>query len=129
MRSMRLSAAIAAALFLAGCAVQGPVGPAGPAGAQGAKGDPGPPGPAGPPGPPGPQGSRGEPGPASGVRVVRENCLAPQGCVVTCQTGEVLVSAYCGVDRQPPTFLTETSANCGAVPTAANSPLVAVCAR
>jgi Collagen triple helix repeat (20 copies) len=129
MRSMRLWAVIAAALLVAGCGVQGPAGPAGPPGAQGAKGDAGPPGPMGPPGPAGPRGPQGEPGPATGVRVIHQNCLAPGGCIVTCQTGEVLVTAYCGVDRHAATFLTETSANCGAAPTAENSPLVAVCAH
>jgi len=123
MRSIALSAAVAAALLLAGCGPQGPAGPAGPPGPQGAKGDPGPPGPPGPAGPPGPQ------GPTAGVRVIHQNCLAPGGCVATCEAGEVLVTAYCGVNRRPARFLTEMSANCGARPTAANSPLVAVCAR
>ena len=36
------------------------------------------------------------------------------------QVGEVLVTAYCEVDRNPPTFLTERSVNCGVRPTAAN---------
>ena len=75
------------------------------------------------------RGSQGETGPASGVRVIHQDCLAPGGCIVTCQTGEVLVSAYCGADRHAAIFLTEMSVNCGAAPTPANSPLVAVCAR
>jgi hypothetical protein len=129
MRRARLSAGLAAALLLAACASQGPSGPAGPPGPQGAKGDPGPAGPPGAPGPPGPRGPQGEAGSATGVRVVRQDCLGPGGCTATCQEGEVLVTAYCGVERNRPTFLTEASVNCGAVPTPANSPLIAVCAR
>jgi hypothetical protein len=41
---------------------------------------------------------------------------------------EVLVSAYCGVARHPASFLSENAVSCGVVSTAANSPLVAVCA-
>jgi hypothetical protein len=63
------------------------------------------------------------------VRVVHQNCLAPGGCVVTCEADEVLVTAYCGVDRRAATFLTEKSVNCGARPSRTHSPLVAVCAR
>jgi len=39
----------------------------------------------------------------------------------------VLVTAYCGIERKPASFLTERSVSCGVVPSAANSPLVAVC--
>lgn len=129
MRWMRLAGVLAAFLLLAACAVQGPAGPAGPPGPQGAKGDPGLPGPPGPPGPPGSRGPQGEPGPTNGVRVVRQDCLGPEGCTIMGQTGEVLVTAYCGVNRNQPQILTETSARCGALPTAADSPLVAICAR
>jgi len=130
MRQLTLCALFAVSMLLAACS--GPAGPAGPPGPQGAKGEPGPAGPAGPPGPPdpaGPAGPQGPPGPATGTRVVRQNCLTPAGCTVTCETGEVLVMAYCGVNRNRATFLTEHSANCGARPTAGTSPLVAVCAR
>ena len=36
-------------------------------------------------------------------------------------SGEVLVTAYCEVDRNPPTFPTERSVHCGVRPTAASS--------
>jgi hypothetical protein len=48
---------------------------------------------------------------------------------VTCNEDEVLVTAYCGPQRQPANVLTERSVSCGVVPSAASSPLVAVCLR
>jgi hypothetical protein len=124
----RLLPAALLCLLIAGCGRSPPQaipGPPGPQGSQGPKGDPGPPG---PPGPQGLQGPSGPPGPASEVRVVRMNC-GVQSCSVTCNVDEVLVSAYCGPSRRTPTFLSETSVSCGIVPSAADSPLVAVCAR
>jgi hypothetical protein len=59
-------------------------------------------------------------------RILRENC-ATTTCSVTCNEDEVLVSAYCGPKRNPPNILTERSVSCGVVPSAASSPLVAVC--
>jgi hypothetical protein len=55
------------------------------------------------------------------------NCVATT-CVAECTPDEVLVTAYCGPNRTAARFLTERSASCGVVPSAANSPLVAVCA-
>jgi hypothetical protein len=74
---------------------------------------------AGPPGPQGVQGPAGPPGPAAAIRIVRSNCIATT-CTAECEPNEVLVSAYCGPNRLP--------ASCGVVPSASNSPLVAVCA-
>ena len=105
--------------------------------AQGPKGDPGPQGPAGPQGmqgpvgPPGPQGLQGPQGPAgvsSQTRVIRVNC-GVQSCTAACNVDEVLVAAYCGPARHPATVLGESSVSCGIVPSAADSPLVAICVR
>jgi hypothetical protein len=52
-----------------------------------------------------------------------------QSCVVNCEMNEILVAAYCGASRRAATFLTEISASCGIAPSAATSPLVAVCVR
>ena len=120
-------AAIAVCMMLAGCGpqpVQGPQGPPGPAGPKGDKGDPGAPG---SPGATGPAGPAGPPGPAAAIRIIRQNCSGGV-CVAECRDSEVLVSAYCGVTRNPATFLTERSVSCGVTPSPSNSPLVAVCA-
>jgi Collagen triple helix repeat (20 copies) len=119
-----LTAALLAGL--AGCG-QGPKGDQGPPGPQGQKGDTGPAGPTGPQGAAGPQGPQGEKGaPGEGVRVVRSNCL--QGnCTVECRDNEVLVSAYCGPNRHPATFLSERGVSCGVNANTDEGPLVAVC--
>jgi hypothetical protein len=128
---MRISGLLPAAvlsLLLASCGGSPPPatpGPPGPQGPQGAKGDVGPPGPPGPQGLTGPQGP---PGQASQVRVIRMTC-GVQSCSVACNIDEVLVSAYCGPTRRAATVLSENSVSCGIVPSAADSPLVAVCAR
>lgn len=121
---------LVAALFaaLSGCS-KGPPGDQGPPGPQGAKGDTGPAGPAGPrgpAGPPGPQGEKGSPG--EGVRVVQSNCLHGSNCTVQCRDNEVLVSAYCGPNRHPATFLGERSVSCGVQANTDEGPLVAICA-
>jgi hypothetical protein len=85
---------------------------------QGPQGDPGPPGPVGPTGPP---------GPAAGVRLVRSACDTTS-CTVQCEADEVLVTAWCGVTRNPTNFPTDRSAICRGRG-AANSPLVGVCAK
>jgi hypothetical protein len=61
------------------------------------------------------------------VRVVKSDCLAGY-CSVTCRGDEILVAAYCGPSRGPATFLGERQASCGVDATAANKPLVVVCA-
>jgi Collagen triple helix repeat (20 copies) len=127
MSLLRPVAALVLSLLIASCGQQGPPGPKGDAGPAGPPGPAGERGAAGPPGPPGPQGAPGAPGPAANVRIIRTNCIAST-CVADCESNEVLVSAYCGANRKPATFLTERSASCGVVPDPANSPLVAVCA-
>src|SRR6266851_1104941 len=115
-------------LALAGCGGSSPQSPPGPSGPQG---PPGPKGDAGPPGPPGPVGLQGPPGPpgtASQTRVIKMNC-GTQTCTVGCNVDEVLIAAYCGPSRRAPTVLSESSVSCGIVPSAADSPLVAVCVR
>jgi hypothetical protein len=58
--------------------------------------------------------------------VVHSNCL--QGnCTIACRENEVLVTAYCGPNRNAATFLTERSASCGVAANADNGPLTAVC--
>jgi len=129
MRSAQLAAVVVMALLAASCG-QAP----GPKGDTGQPGPPGPTGPAGPQGPAGAQGPQGPPGPAgppgasSQTRIIRVNCML-QSCQVNCEMNEVLVTAYCGAARRPATFLTENSASCGIAPSAATSPLVAVCVR
>lgn len=115
-------------LVIAGCGGSPPQSPPGPSGPQGA---PGPKGDAGPPGAPGPAGLQGPPGPpgtASQTRVIKMNC-GTQTCTAACNVDEVLVAAYCGPSRRAPTVLSESSVSCGIVPSAADSPLVAVCVR
>ena len=86
---------------LAGCG-KGPQGEAGPAGP---KGDSGPVGPAGPKGDAGPAGP-------PGARIIRSDC-ASGSCIVECHENEVLVTAYCGPDRNPALFSKERLASCG----------------
>jgi len=128
MTPSRLISAVLLCLLVANCGgspQQGAAGPAGPAGPQGPKGDPGAPG---TPGPAGLQGPPGPPGQASQTRVIRLSCTT-QTCTAGCNVDEVLVSAYCGPARHAPTVLSESSVSCGIVPSAADSPLVAVCVR
>ena len=117
-RSMyRALIAIAFAVSLAGCG-KGP---------EAAKGDPGPAGPPGATGETGPAGPAGPPGASSTVRIVRSNCDATS-CAALCSDDEVLLMAYCGPARIAAVFPTERAASCR-VRNAANSPLIAVCAK
>lgn len=126
MRAASFIVTVALLAGVAGCS-QGPKGDQGPAGSRGPKGDPGPAGQQGPSGPPGPQGATGQQGaPAAGMRVVRSVCPAGD-CTAECRDNEVLVTAYCGANRNPATFLGERGASCGVQAGASNSPLVAVC--
>ena len=127
---MRITSILGAVLLAAGVAACSQPGPAGPKGDTGPSGPPGPKGDMGAAGLPGPQGLQGPPGPAgvsATVRVIRQSCIEAS-CTAQCDVNEVMVTAYCGAARHAATFLTENSASCGIVPTAANSPLVAVCA-
>jgi hypothetical protein len=119
---------MALVIALCGCDL-GKKGDPGPAGPEGPKGEAGAPGLPGPPGPPGPPGSQGEQGPASPtIRVVRTDCLNNATCSVACGGHEILVTAYCGPSRTPPSYPSERKASCGINSDAANSPLVAICA-
>lgn len=86
----------------------------------------GPMGDQGPPGPKGPQGDAGPPSTTSGIRIVRSNCDETT-CRVQCGENEMLLTAYCGPNRNLAIIPTERSATCRN-PMPANSPLVAVCA-
>lgn len=126
MRAAYLAVTIALLIGLAGCG-QGPKGDQGPPGPQGPKGDAGPAGPTGPQGPrglPGPQGEQGPPSPS--VRVVRSACLNGN-CTIQCRDNEVLVTAYCGPNRNAATLLAERGASCGVAANAENGPLTVVC--
>src|SRR5262245_5357305 len=87
---------------------------------KGPMGDPG------PPGPKGPQGDAGPPSTTSGIRIVRANC-DETSCRVQCSENEMLLTAYCGPNRNLAIIPTERSATCRN-PMPVNSPLVAVCA-
>jgi hypothetical protein len=127
-RKLLPSASVLLCLVVAACGGSPPQGPPGPAGAQGPQGPKGDAGPPGPPGPTGLQGPPGPPGAASQTRVIRINCGA-QSCSASCNVDEVLIAAYCGPARHAATVLGESSVSCGIVPSAADSPLVAICLR
>ena len=71
---------------------------------RGPQGDPGPQGPAGPAGP---RGANGD----AGIRIVRLSCNTGD-CSLQCEPDEVLLTAHCGVGRQPAIYPTESSALC-----------------
>jgi hypothetical protein len=87
---------------------------------KGPMGDPG------PPGPKGPQGDAGPPSTTSGIRIIRSTC-DETACRVQCGENEMLLTAYCGPNRNLAIIPTERSATCRN-PMPVNSPLVAVCA-
>src|SRR6266446_1597637 len=58
----------------------------------------GPMGDQGPPGPKGPRGDAGPPSTTSGIRIVRSNCDETT-CRVQCGENEMLLTAYCGPNR------------------------------
>ena len=90
----------------------------------------GPKGPMGDQGPPGAKGPRGDAGPpslASGIRIVRSNCDETT-CRAQCGENEMLLTAYCGPNRNPAIIPTERAAT-RRNPMPANSPLVVVCAQ
>ncbi len=94
-----------------------------PVGQQGEKGEPGTPGIQGPPGQPG---GTGQAGPGA-VHIVRTTCDAAS-CVAQCADDEIVISAWCGAQRNPSNFPTEKSATCRGRG-AKNNPLIAVCAK
>ena len=87
----------------------------------------GPVGDQGPPGPKGPQGDAGPPSTTSGIRIVHSACDETT-CRVQCSENEMLLTAYCGPNRNPAIIPTERAATCRS-PVPANNPLVAVCAH
>ena len=145
MRILSVVTAIALSLCLIGCGegAPGPRGDAGPAGPPGPKGDTGPAGPAGVAGPPGPRGPEGPPGPAGAqgsrettgsvgsagpsIRVVRANCSG-DNCSVTCTAGEVMLTAFCGANRDPAHYVSEQQASCRGRRAQGNS-LIAACVK
>jgi hypothetical protein len=115
--------------WLVGCS-QGPQGPKGDTGESGARGERGPagsPGPKGDAGAPGPIGQTGAPGVDASIHVMRATCT-PAACEVACGEGEIVINAWCGANRNPATYPAERSASCRGR-TAANNPLIAVCAK
>ena len=87
----------------------------------------GPMGDQGPPGPKDPRGDAGPPGSTSGIRIVRSNC-DETACRAQCGENEMLLTAYCGPNRNPAIIPTERAAT-RRNPMPANSPLVVVCAQ
>jgi hypothetical protein len=87
----------------------------------------GPVGAQGPPGPKGPPGDAGPPSTTSGIRIVRSSCDETT-CNVQCGENEMLLTAYCGPNRNLAIIPTERAATCRS-PVPANNPLVAVCAQ
>lgn len=115
----------------------GPKGEAGTKGEPGPRGEAGPPGPAGAPGEAGPTGAKGEPGAASlgGVpalsdapfRVLRTESCPADGCELSCESGETLVSAYCFKARSP-TFTQGGGTASATCPTDSQG-MVGICSR
>jgi hypothetical protein len=87
----------------------------------------GPVGDQGPPGPKGLRGDAGQPSTTSGIRIVRSACDETT-CRVQCSENEMLLTAYCGPNRNPAIIPSERAATCRS-PVPANNPLVAVCAH
>lgn len=76
--------------------VAGVQGPSGPQGAEGTTGTPGAPGPAGPKGEAGANGEPGAAAPAGlSLRPVHSGACPEAGCELSCESGELLISAYC----------------------------------
>src|SRR5690349_15986188 len=92
-----------------------------------ALGSKGPVGDQGPPGPKGPGGDAGPPSTTSGIRILGSNCDETT-CRVQCGENEMLLTAYCGPNRNTAIIPTERAATCRS-PVPANNPLVAVCAQ
>src|SRR3954464_8528547 len=107
MRGLWIPVALAGALALAGCS-------AAPKESKGEKGDPGPPGPKGDPGGAGPT-----------LRVA-----APQSSTASCQTDEIMISAYCtGTYTTYPLVPLTNGARCGANPNSTTLRVTIVCAK
>jgi len=128
MRITHIAFVVVMAAMLAACE-KPEAGPQGPKGDTGAKGDTGPQGPAGAAGPPGLQGPAGQAGASSQFRVVRVPCTNAAECNVICHDDEIVATAYCGIKRAAPTYLSEQSVSCGVTPDTTAGALVAICAK
>jgi hypothetical protein len=60
------------------------------------------------------------------VRIVQSACDRAD-CTIECRNNEILITAYCGPNRNAATLLGERSASCGVAANAASGPLVVVC--
>lgn len=115
--------------------IQGPPGPQGEAGAPGTAGPAGAPGPkgdAGAGGEPGPKGDAGAQGPAgpisASLRALRSGACPEAGCELACDSGEVLVSAYC-LGSASPTYRGGTSGSATATCPAGGEGMTAFCTK
>ncbi|GEP09257.1 collagen-like protein [Methylobacterium gnaphalii] len=116
----------------------GPAGPQGVAGVQGPQGMAGPAGAPGAPGPAGPRGeagAKGEPGqpaaPAqasSPLRALHAGACPEGGCELTCESGEVLVSAYC-LGTANPSYRAGADGSTTVTCPAGGEGMMAICAR
>jgi len=115
----------------------GPPGEAGPRGEVGLKGESGAPGAKGEPGPRGEPGARGEAGPqgpagraaaSSGFRAVRRDACPESGCELSCEAGELFVSAYCLIQGSP-SFATAAGGTATASCPGGSAGMVGFCTR
>jgi hypothetical protein len=132
---------------IASCAPEGEAGPkgepgpTGPQGIAGAQGLPGPQGAAGAPGAAGPKGANGEAGPrgeagqaaapvsaGSLVRALRAGACPESGCELSCESGEVLVSAYC-IGGAGPSYRAREGGSVIATCPAGGESMAAFCAK
>jgi hypothetical protein len=122
MRKLSMTAILAAALALVGCA-DGVKELKGEKGDIGEKGEPGP---AGPPGEKGEKGEKGDTGtPGTALRVV-----SPQSSIASCETDEIMISAYCsGTFNAYPLVPLANGARCGNNPNSTTLRVTIVCAK
>jgi hypothetical protein len=123
MRSYSIALTCSLCLLVGACgnATQGPKGDAGPPGPPGAPGEPG------PPGSPGPAGEPGRPA-AESARILVTTCTTAK-CTAECGADEIMITAWCGVARNPTIFPTERSASCRGGRGPGNNPLYGVCVK
>jgi Collagen triple helix repeat (20 copies) len=125
MRAFSMTVALLAAFALAGCS-EGVKEVKGEKGDVGEKGEPGAAGPPGPAGSKGDKGDKGDPGaPGTALRVV-----APQSSTATCESDEVMISAYCsGSFNAYPLVPLANGARCGNNPNSTTLRVTIVCAK
>ncbi|GLS44639.1 collagen-like protein [Methylobacterium brachythecii] len=111
---------------------QGMAGNQGAAGPQGAAGAPGPVGPSGEPGAKGEQGQQGQQGtsPPAGIvmRQLQAGTCPEAGCALSCESGEVLVSAYC-LGSASPSYRAGPGGSATATCPAGGEGMTAFCAK